>query len=171
MFCFPTILSEGFLQYRFLAGRTAKNKKKLEESGKTAVESIDNVRTVVSLGIEETFITQYKNLLQYPFELVCGTITSNKTFHCSLFPLSLSSLSPIHSFFFHRSNTRGVLYISLVFAIAQSLTYVFYAAGYVVSIFLVVEERNNYSEIFRSAVTAVNVVVPILLIFLPSVTA
>ena len=72
LFCFPTLLSEGFLQYSFLSGGTAKNKKKLEESGKTAVESIDNVRTVVSLGIEETFITRYKNLLQYPFELVCN---------------------------------------------------------------------------------------------------
>ena len=68
IFCFPVLGAFGFLQFRLLAGRTAKNKKKLEESGKTAVESIDNVRTVVSLGVEETFITRYKNLLQYPFE-------------------------------------------------------------------------------------------------------
>ena len=68
MFCFPILASVGYLQVRFLIGRTAKNKTKLEESGKTAVESIDNVRTVVSLGIEEMFITRYESLLQYPFK-------------------------------------------------------------------------------------------------------
>ena len=68
MFCFPVLASFGYLQIRFLVGRAAKNKKKLEESGKTAVESIDNVRTVVSLGIEEMFVTTYESLLQYPFE-------------------------------------------------------------------------------------------------------
>ena len=68
MIAFPVLGSFGFLQFRLLAGRTAKNKKKLEESGKTAVESIDNVRTVVSLGVEEMFNTRYRTLLQYPFE-------------------------------------------------------------------------------------------------------
>ena len=56
------------MQIRFLAGRATKNKKKLEESGKTAVESIDNVRTVASLGIEDKLVEKYSGLLQYPFE-------------------------------------------------------------------------------------------------------
>ena len=66
--CFPVLGTFSFLQIRFLAGRTAKNKKKLEESGKTAVESIDNIRTVVSLGIEGSLAEKYNSLLQYPFE-------------------------------------------------------------------------------------------------------
>ena len=66
--CFPLLAGFTFLEVRLLAGRTAKNKKKLEESGKTAVESIDNVRTVVSLGIEDKVVAKYTDLLQYPFE-------------------------------------------------------------------------------------------------------
>ena len=68
VFCFPVLGAFSFLQIRLQAGRTAKNKKKLEESGKTAVESIDNVRTVVSLGIEDKLVAKYNDLLQYPFE-------------------------------------------------------------------------------------------------------
>ena len=66
--CFPLLGAFTYLELRLLAGRTAKNKKKLEESGKTAVESIDNVRTVVSLGIEDKLVAKYNDLLQYPFE-------------------------------------------------------------------------------------------------------
>ena len=68
IFCFPVLGAFSYLQIRLLAGRTAKNKKKLEESGKTAVEAIDNVRTVVSLGIEDSLVDKYNGLLQYPFE-------------------------------------------------------------------------------------------------------
>ena len=68
IFAFPILGVFGFLQFRLLAGRSAKNKEKLEESGKTAVESIDNVRTVVSLGLEDMFYRRYEGLLQYPFE-------------------------------------------------------------------------------------------------------
>ena len=68
IFCFPILGAVGFLQLRLIAGRTAKNKKNLEESGKTAVESIDNVRTVVSLGLEDHLVGKYNGLLQFPFE-------------------------------------------------------------------------------------------------------
>ena len=61
--CFPLLGAFAYLELRLLAGRTAKN-----ESGKTAVESIDNVRTVVSLGIEDKLVAKYNDLLQYPFE-------------------------------------------------------------------------------------------------------
>ena len=63
--------------------------------------------------------------------------------------------------------------IALMFAVAQSLTYVIYAAGYNFSAFLVAEGRNTHDEIFRSAVTATSAVVTILiscLIFPPPVT-
>ena len=68
VFAFPILGAFGFLQFRLIRGRSAKNKKKLEESGKTAVESIDNVRTVASLGVEDMFHRRYAGLLQYPFE-------------------------------------------------------------------------------------------------------
>ena len=68
IFCFPVLGAIGFLQIRQIAGRNSRNKKLLEESGKTAVESIDNVRTVVSLGVEEKIVEKYNGLLQYPFE-------------------------------------------------------------------------------------------------------
>lgn len=68
IFCFPVLGAFSFLQIRLLAGRTGRNKKKLEESGTTAVESIDNVRTVATLGIENSLVEKYNGLLQYPFE-------------------------------------------------------------------------------------------------------
>ena len=68
IFAFPALGAIGFLQLRQIAGRNARNKKLLEESGKTAVESIDNVRTVVSLGVEEKIVEKYNGLLKYPFE-------------------------------------------------------------------------------------------------------
>ena len=68
IFVFPVLGAIGFLQIRQIAGRNIRNKKLLEESGKTAVESIDNVRTVVSLGVEEKIVEKYNGLLKYPFE-------------------------------------------------------------------------------------------------------
>ena len=49
-----------------------------------------------------------------------------------------------------RSNMKGVFVTATVFAVAQSLIFFLYAAGYVFGAFLVVEGRNNYDEIFRS---------------------
>ena len=40
-----------------------------------------------------------------------------------------------------------------VFAVAQSLIFFLYAAGYVFGAYLVVEGRNTYDEIFRSSLT------------------
>ena len=48
-----------------------------------------------------------------------------------------------------RSNMKGVFITATVFAVAQSLIFFLYAAGYVFGVFLVVEGRNNYDEIFR----------------------
>ena len=45
---------------------------------------------------------------------------------------------------------KGVFLTATVFAVAQSLIFFLYAAGYVFGAFLVVEGRNNYDEIFRS---------------------
>ena len=64
---FPIIGTVAFFQIRLLAGRTQKNKKRLEKSGQTAVESIDNIRTVAGLGVEGRFLDRYRNLLVGPF--------------------------------------------------------------------------------------------------------
>ena len=68
MFAFPVLALAGYFQIRLLAGRSQKNKKRMEESGQTAVESIDNIRTVAGLGVEPRFYTKYYNLLQGPFK-------------------------------------------------------------------------------------------------------
>lgn len=64
---FPLAGSLSFLKIRLLAGRAQKNKQRLEHSGQTAVESIDNIRTVAGLGVEEKFYHRYCSLLKGPF--------------------------------------------------------------------------------------------------------
>lgn len=64
---FPILGTVAFFQIRLLAGRAKKNKKRLEASGQTAVESIDSIRTVVGLGVEQRFFDKYKDLLAGPF--------------------------------------------------------------------------------------------------------
>ena len=70
MFVFPVLASVTYLQLKFIAGRSAKNKKRQESSGQTAVESIENIRTVAGLGVEDRFFDKYVELLQAPFKLV-----------------------------------------------------------------------------------------------------
>lgn len=67
IFCFPVMALTSYFQIRLLRGRAQKNKKKLEQSGQTAVESIDNMRTVAGLGVEEKFLDRYYSLLEGPF--------------------------------------------------------------------------------------------------------
>ena len=68
LICFPILAMVGFLQMRLLRGKSEKNKKSLEVSGKTAVESIDNIRTVASLGVETRFYEMYTSQLKGPFQ-------------------------------------------------------------------------------------------------------
>ena len=65
---FPIITAFSYFQVRLLVGRAQMNKKRLERSGQTVVESIDNIRTVASLGIEGRFYGRYKNLLFSSFK-------------------------------------------------------------------------------------------------------
>ena len=65
---FPVLGAVTFMQQELIVGRIQRNKKSLEKSGETAVESIENIRTVAGLGIEEKFIDQYVGLLKGPFE-------------------------------------------------------------------------------------------------------
>ena len=70
VFVFPVLASVSYLQLKFIAGRSAKNKKRQESSGQTAVESIENIRTVAGLGVEDRFFDEYVQLLKGPFKLV-----------------------------------------------------------------------------------------------------
>ena len=55
----PLIVISGSLQLKAFTSHAAKNKKGLENAGKLAVDSIDNIRTVASLVVEEKFCTLY----------------------------------------------------------------------------------------------------------------
>ena len=68
IFCFPVLIAVGFLQLRVQAGKAHKNKKAYESSGETAVESIENIRTVAGLGVEERFYDRYYHQLRGPFK-------------------------------------------------------------------------------------------------------
>ena len=68
--CFPLLVGVGYLQIRLLKGRSIRNKELTAESGKTANEAIDNIRTVASLGIETKFYDIYNEQLKPPFKLV-----------------------------------------------------------------------------------------------------
>lgn len=67
MLCFPVLVIVGFFQISLVAGKTQKNKKGIENAGQIAVESIDNIRTVVSLSIESEFFDNYKQQIRVPF--------------------------------------------------------------------------------------------------------
>ncbi len=55
----PLIVIAGGLQVRRFTSHASKTKKDLETAGKLAVDSIDNIRTVASLTIEERFFSLY----------------------------------------------------------------------------------------------------------------
>lgn len=65
---FPVLGVAGFFQVRVLSGRAQKNKKRLEEAGQVAVESIDNIRSVAGLALEHRFFSKYDQLLKGPFK-------------------------------------------------------------------------------------------------------
>ena len=68
MIVFPLLGVAAFFQVRLLSGKAAKNKKQLEEAGQVAVESIDNIRSVASLGLENHFFNNYHQFLKRPFK-------------------------------------------------------------------------------------------------------
>lgn len=64
---FPMQFLASYFQIRLLSGKAQRNKKSIEESGQIAAESIDNIDTVASLGIESLFCSKYGHLLSGPF--------------------------------------------------------------------------------------------------------
>nr|XP_034309268.1 phosphatidylcholine translocator ABCB4 isoform X2 [Crassostrea gigas] len=57
----PLMIGVGVVQSRLVAGFAKGDKKAMEEAGKICTEAIDNVRTVVSLTREKTFVDEYSN--------------------------------------------------------------------------------------------------------------
>ena len=55
----PILIVGGVFQTVVLSRNIARNKKALENAGMVAVDSIENIRTVAVLGVEQNFIQQY----------------------------------------------------------------------------------------------------------------
>lgn len=68
----PLMMLAGLLQLKAVAGHATNSTKALESAGKVAVDSIENIRTVATLGIEESFFNQYKGLVRKPYKYVSG---------------------------------------------------------------------------------------------------
>ncbi|XP_078320541.1 ATP-dependent translocase ABCB1-like isoform X1 [Crassostrea virginica] len=64
----PIIGIAGVLQMKLLEGVSGQNKEALEESGKTATEAIENIRTVASLCQEDRMLVLYKEQLDPPYK-------------------------------------------------------------------------------------------------------
>lgn len=67
LIAFPLLALVNYIQIHILAGTIRNDKKRMEESGQTAVESIDNIHTVASLGVESYFCLKYNRILKGSF--------------------------------------------------------------------------------------------------------
>ena len=63
----------GFIQVIFTKRYTDKRNKLIEDSAKVAIEAVENVYTVATLGVERRLVRKYDQLLKLPFML--GKIT------------------------------------------------------------------------------------------------
>ena len=64
----PLIILAGAFQTQIFTSHATKIKKDLENAGKIAVDSIDHVRTVASLTVEEKFTTMYTAEVTRPYK-------------------------------------------------------------------------------------------------------
>jgi ATP-binding cassette subfamily B (MDR/TAP) protein 1 len=65
----PIVLLSGLLEVKMNMGQNAKKAKALERSTRLATEAISNIRTVASLGLEETFNAKYMDSLHEPYKV------------------------------------------------------------------------------------------------------
>lgn len=62
----PLIIGAGYQQQMGLRKHQRRDAKFMDEAGRIATESVQNVRTVQSLGKEKTFINLYRKSLKIP---------------------------------------------------------------------------------------------------------
>ncbi|XP_069835208.1 ATP-dependent translocase ABCB1-like [Dendropsophus ebraccatus] len=65
--CIPFLIGANFIRMKSMAGHASKDQKALEEAGRISTESVENIRTVVSLTREETFYDRYNESLSGPY--------------------------------------------------------------------------------------------------------
>ena len=63
---YPLLLIGGYLQVIFTKRYSDKKNQLIEDSAKVAIESIENVYTVATLGIESRLVRKYNQLLEQP---------------------------------------------------------------------------------------------------------
>ncbi|XP_064023312.1 ATP-binding cassette sub-family B member 5 [Pogoniulus pusillus] len=67
--CVPFHIAANAVNVSSMSGHAAKDQKALEEAGRIATESVENIRTVASLTREETFYERYITSLDGPYRL------------------------------------------------------------------------------------------------------
>jgi len=73
--CVPVLLGTSFFHMRMMTTYAQRIKKAYEESGRVASEALENVRTVVSLGREKTFLEHFSEQLTRPVRMGIRTNT------------------------------------------------------------------------------------------------
>ncbi|XP_039593521.1 ATP-dependent translocase ABCB1-like isoform X2 [Polypterus senegalus] len=65
--CIPFLVGANFIRMKSVAGHASKDQSALEASGKISTETVENIRTVVSLTREEIFFKMYCKSLRGPY--------------------------------------------------------------------------------------------------------
>ena len=65
---FPLMILGGFIQLVLTKRYTDQRNGLIEDSAKVAIEAIENVYTVATLGIETRLVRKYDDLLKLPFK-------------------------------------------------------------------------------------------------------
>ncbi|TPX35876.1 hypothetical protein SmJEL517_g01675 [Synchytrium microbalum] len=74
----PLIAVAGAIEFRQMTGTGSRSKVALEESNRIANEAISNIRTVVTLAREETFLQSYVTSIEKPHQIaIRGALTSS----------------------------------------------------------------------------------------------
>ncbi|KAG2465266.1 MDR1 protein, partial [Polypterus senegalus] len=67
--CIPFLVGANFIRMKSVAGHASKDQSALEASGKISTETVENIRTVVSLTREEIFFKMYCKSLRGPYRV------------------------------------------------------------------------------------------------------